>query len=446
MRSLIMHFLVLVLSGAAATIAHGSNRSATQPDAYTVENRTIVSSGNTRSFVLAMPNPPVANPPLVFSLHGDGGNGNGMRAALNLETPANSSAVFVYPNAPGGTFEYFSDAGRTREVQFVRDVIDALALELAIDRSRVFLTGFSGGATMSNALGCRMEADEIRALGIHSGSLYPINNDFTYTGNGGVSCALPATIFVWGVNDMTGGVDFATGQAVRNNHLATQGCAATTTPFVPSPCVSYDGCTRAVAWCPIAAMGHSIWNQAGTAIWNFFAAQTPEVPAATIAVYDDALQNGFENFSWGTVNFASTTQPHTGNNAILFTAHSFQGLSFARPAQPVSVASYPELRFWIRGDAGGESFNFSLQSGATLHADVALNQFITGGAVVAGAYREVRIRFADPPISYSGTFERINIQDASGNAVGNAQVVRIDDVVLVSNGAGGSDFSDGFEE
>jgi poly(3-hydroxybutyrate) depolymerase len=447
MIRLFVHILIVVTVVTAAFSSGASHASTpAQPEAYDVENRSIVSSGGTRTFVLSIPNPRVANLPLVFSLHGDGGNGAGMRAALPLEAPANSGAVFVYPNAPGGTFEYYSDLGRTREVQFVRDVIDALEAELTIDRTRVFITGFSGGATMANALGCRMQADEIRALGINSGSLYPIN-DFTYTGNGGVSCALPATMFVWGVDDETGGVSYTTGQAVRNNHLATQNCAATTTPRDPAPCVNYDSCQRDVAWCAIPGMGHSIWNQAATAIWGFFAAQTPAPPATTLTVYDETLQNGFQNFSWGTVDFNHMTQPHNGAKTILFTAHSFQGLSFARPAEPISVAAYPELRFWIRGDVGNENFNISLQSGATLHADVALNQFIVGGAVAAGAYREVRVRFADAPISYSGSFERINIQDSSGNAVGNPQIVRIDDVVLIgSGGTAGGDFANGFED
>ena len=413
--------------------------------AYISENRSIVSSGNTRSFVLARPDPISSNLALVFSLHGDGGNGASMRTALPLEAAAAGAAIFVYPNAPGGTFEYFSDAGRTREVQFVRDVIDALAIEFAIDRSRVFLTGFSGGATMSNALGCRLQADEIRALGIHSGTLYPINADFSYTGNGGVSCDLPATMLVWGINDTTSGVSYAQGVSVRNNYLATQNCAATTTPRPPSPCVDYEQCQRDVAWCAIPTLAHSIWSGAAVAIWDFFAAQTPEPAAISLSIYEDALQNSFENYSWGTVNFASTTHPHTGSRAIRFDAHSFQGLSFARPAAAISTAAYPELRFWIRGDVGGEDFDISLQTAATLHANVSLSGYIDGGAVAAGAYREVRVRFADPPMSYTGSFTRINIQDASGNAVGTAQGVSIDDVILLAAPTEGAPFANGFE-
>ena len=46
--------------------------------AYVSENRNVVSSGIPRSYVLARPAsiPPGTALPLVFSLHGDGGNGS----------------------------------------------------------------------------------------------------------------------------------------------------------------------------------------------------------------------------------------------------------------------------------------------------------------------------------------------------------------------------------
>ncbi len=410
--------------------------------AFDVQNRSIVSSGVTRSFILAVPNPTAANLPLVLSLHGDGGNAASMRAGLPLEAASNDGAIFVYPNAPGGTFEYFSDAGRAREVQFVRDVIELLVTERQIDRTRVFITGFSGGATMANALGCRMEADEIRGLGIHSGSLYAVGNDFTYTANGGVSCALPATILLWGEADNTPGVTYATGVSVRNNHSATQSCASASSAFAPPPCVQYNQCQRSVAWCSIPGMGHSIWNQAASAIWNFFSAQTP-VAVNSQTIYVDSLQNGWQNFSWGTVDFAWPQNVYQGAAAVRFNAHSFQGLSFAKTT-PIQVNQWPQLRLYIRGDAGAENLNFSLQSGNTVHANVPLNSLMSS-ALPAGNYREVTVRFADPPINYSGTFERINLQDNTGNAPGNPQRVTVDQVELLAPTAIADFLRDGFE-
>jgi poly(3-hydroxybutyrate) depolymerase len=264
--------------------------------AYVSENRSIVSSGITRSYVLARPAtiPGGTALPLVFSLHGDGGTGAGMRAALPLEAQASSGAVFVYPNAPGGTFEYYTYDGRSREAVFVTDVIAAMQSEFGIDTTRVFVVGFSGGATMTNALGCRLGPGVIRGLGIHSGTLYPVtdgggNPDFTYTGNGGVSCPLPAAAFIWGENDTTSGVSFAEGVNVRNNYAATQSCSASTTATLVSPCVAYDGCTLTLDWCAIPGMGHSIWPQAAPALWQFIDASAPGGPP------DPIFANGFDS-------------------------------------------------------------------------------------------------------------------------------------------------------
>ncbi|MBL0163910.1 MAG: cellulase family glycosylhydrolase [Xanthomonadales bacterium] len=264
--------------------------------AYVSETRNIVSSGIPRSYVLARPAsiPPGTALPLVFSLHGDGGNGANMRAALPLEAQATTGAVFVYPNAPGGTFEYYTYDGRSREAVFVTEVIAAMHAEFGIDTSRVFVVGFSGGATMTNALGCRLGPTVIRGLGIHSGTLYPVNDgggipDFTYTGIGGVSCPLPAAAFIWGENDNTSGVSFAEGVNVRNNYAATQACNGSTSSSLISPCVSYDGCTRELDWCAIPGMGHAIWSQAAPALWQFIDASAP------VGEPDPIFSNGFED-------------------------------------------------------------------------------------------------------------------------------------------------------
>ncbi|HMM68018.1 MAG TPA: cellulase family glycosylhydrolase [Dokdonella sp.] len=285
-RPLLHWFLALAL-----LVSAGSTSAA-----YVSETRSIVSSGISRSFVLARPMtiPAGTALPLVFSLHGDGGNGTAMRAALPLEAQAASGAIFVYPNAPGGTFEYYTYDGRSREAVFVTDVIAAMQSEFGIDTTRVFVVGFSGGATMANALGCRLRPAVIRGLGIHSGTLYPVDDgmgvpDFTYTGNGGVSCPLPAAAFIWGMNDNTSGVSFAEGVNVRNNYAATQACSASTTATLVSPCVAYDGCTRTLDWCAIPGMGHAIWSQAAPALWQFIEASAPAGPP------DPIFANGFDN-------------------------------------------------------------------------------------------------------------------------------------------------------
>lgn len=265
---------------------------------YISETRTLNIGDTPRTYLLARPNPmPATALPLVISLHGDGGNSTDMRLALALETPAAGQAVFAYPKSAGSAFEYWSDAGRTHEGQFVQQIIASLHGELGIDTRRVYLAGFSGGATMANALGCRLGRGVIRGLGIHSGTLWPAGGDFGEAG-GGVLCDLPQAILIWGMNDVQDDVAYnPDGLGTLSKHRVTQQCAATSTAFTPSPCVAYDDCNHRVHWCAVPVLGHSIWGSGGaaaqsaaTAIWNFIAgdASTPPQPGTPL------FADGFE--------------------------------------------------------------------------------------------------------------------------------------------------------
>lgn len=239
---------------------------------YVAETRTITSDGEARSFVFSRPSPTPAGLPLVFALHGDGVDGAAFRASLPLEAQAAGSALFVYPNAPGGSaFAYFDEAARAKEARLVQDLIASLDAELCLDEQRVFVVGFSGGAAMADALGCRLGPSVIRGLALHSYSLFAEESDgsdFTYTSRGGVSCALPDALLVWGQKDA-----IVVGQGVRDVYLATQACQQTTSAGAVSPCVAYDGCSRSVSWCAIPGLGHALWSEAASAIWQFVEAE-----------------------------------------------------------------------------------------------------------------------------------------------------------------------------
>lgn len=177
---------------------------------------------------------------------------------------------------------------------------------------------------------------------------------------------------------------------------------------------------------------------------------TPAQAQSSLVIYDDALQNGFENWSWvapaSDLDFAATGAVHSGSRAILFRAHSWQGVSFHWPsAHPLTTAQWPELRLWVRGDVGGEQIQLSLQSDANVVAQASLTSFIAGGGIAAGQYRLATIRFADPPLNFTGSFNRINLTDLSGNAAAAPQRVRFDTIAL--HGSAGPDpiFANSFE-
>ena len=242
--------------------------------AYQSADDSLQLNGTTRTFVVSRPvTLPQTALPVVIVFHGDGGNGRGIQAAFRFEASSREPMLYVYPDAPGGTFEYYSSMGRATEEEFVANLLNHLRATFLVDDARVYLAGMSGGATLANALGCRLSNQTIRAVGIHSGTLYPVDDDFTYTASGAVSCALPASIFVWGAADMSEGVSFAQGQATRDNYEAAAQCGNTSSPWTLSPCTRADSCMRDVVWCPIEGLGHAVWPGAADVMNAFFSTQ-----------------------------------------------------------------------------------------------------------------------------------------------------------------------------
>ncbi len=175
---------------------------------------------------------------------------------------------------------------------------------------------------------------------------------------------------------------------------------------------------------------------------------------ADVPVYSDDLASGFEDWSWqpggdaqADVDLALASPVHAGGAAIDYRAHDWNGLSFAHPTQDFSPLDYPELRFFVRGAAGGEQLTLTLQHDGGAVASAPLAGFVTGGAIAAGEWREVVVPLAEPPLSLTDAFDRIDLHDASGVAGhASAQRVFVDAVRLVAGGELPPEvFSDGFE-
>jgi len=125
--------------------------------------------------------------PLVIVLHGGGSEAKTMDPLTGFNALADKQGfVVVYPEAykhmitgPGlsqhwndgrGEVGIRAQAENIDDVGFISALIDHLLLDLNIDKRKVYATGISNGALMSNRLGCEL-SDKIAAIAPVAGNI-----------------------------------------------------------------------------------------------------------------------------------------------------------------------------------------------------------------------------------------------------------------------------------
>jgi polyhydroxybutyrate depolymerase len=154
---------------AAATSGAGSHA----PGDYV---ETIVSGGQTRQYRLHVP--PSYQPgqawPLVISLHGFNSNGTQQERFSKMSVKADQAEfIAAYPEGLGNPQAWYFGPGAqgVADLDFMRNLIHHLESQLSIDPARIFATGISNGAEMTNRLGCEL-SDQVAAIAPVSGG-YP---------------------------------------------------------------------------------------------------------------------------------------------------------------------------------------------------------------------------------------------------------------------------------
>jgi len=146
------------------------------PDAATgdVPPRTddlmLTIDGHARHLIVHLPGGDLGTArPLVFNLHGSGGNAAGQQAYTGMDALADAQGfIVVYPDGAidlGGGFAWnvpgqpLSGGGAVPpdaadDIAFFARAIAALTERYAIDWRRIYATGFSGGGRMASQIGC----------------------------------------------------------------------------------------------------------------------------------------------------------------------------------------------------------------------------------------------------------------------------------------------------
>lgn len=133
--------------------------------------RQLTVGGLTRTYFLDVPpNLDRSRPaPLILAFHGGGGPvksfaettqlaDRGTRAGFVVAFPVGVEKTWNAGDCCGVAFER-----RIDDISFVRAMIDDIATVIAIDRARVYATGFSNGGKLSYRLACEL-SDRIAAI------------------------------------------------------------------------------------------------------------------------------------------------------------------------------------------------------------------------------------------------------------------------------------------
>jgi poly(3-hydroxybutyrate) depolymerase len=233
-----------------------------------VSEQTLTVNGVERRYLLSVPerattgNTPV---PLVFAFHGLTGTPTSLRGYFRVERAASEGAIVVYPAgqrvARGQRsvtrWELRADGA---DVAFFDTLLAHMNSTYCIDRGRVFATGHSAGAVMTNEIGCH-RGDVLRAIAPVAGS-----------GPWGRRCTgAPSVWITHGRADDP--VPYREGEATRDRWLGAERCNAIPEAIEPVGCVRYTGCEGGASVVFCAHDGdHGPPAYAPSEIWSFFAA------------------------------------------------------------------------------------------------------------------------------------------------------------------------------
>ena len=227
MRHVSAAFLTALLLLLANRLALSEEASRGHPGAGRTVSHELVHADRERDYLLHLPEKmePGRPVPLVIALHGLSMSGKSMEWLTGFSKVSDRHGFAVaYPNGLNRMWRFWerhelgervlNEPGFVDDVGFLEAMIDELIADGLVDGDRVYVTGHSNGAYMSNRVACSL-SDRIAAIAPVAGTMVPALSGAT------PPRAMPV-LYIHGTNDHIVGFDGIDGFTKKKSSLTAE--------------------------------------------------------------------------------------------------------------------------------------------------------------------------------------------------------------------------------
>jgi len=141
---------------------------------------------------------------------------------------------------------------------------------------------------------------------------------------------------------------------------------------------------------------------------------------APTVIYSDLLLNGFQDWSWGTRNFANTNPVHSGSKSISGSLNAWDGISVWHA--DLNMNAYRSLSFWANGGTnGGQRFALYAEYGTNSGPAVPIS------ALPANTWTQIVVTLDALGVATATNLNRFDLQLTAAGTTG---TFYLDDVQL----------------
>ena len=148
----------------------------------------------------------------------------------------------------------------------------------------------------------------------------------------------------------------------------------------------------------------------------------PGIAQTNLSIYTDNLVNGFQNWSWATINLQNSSPVHSGDYSISVNDSGNQALAFMRPE--FNSSPYISLSFWVNGGSTGGQL---LQVSGLL--DYTNQTASSVAALSANTWQQITVPLSSIGVANKPDVTGFYLQGRSG---GSQPTFYVDDVQLVA--------------